>query len=174
MINHHQYSSKFWLINKQLTVRKALFVFNCFVRSNGWSGRSGWQRCFKTLKLSFLQCLCEVECAISHWLAFPATNNKLLVEGRGTFLILPVIQSSFDSWCVPLTIRTDLKTHQGSRLMWMEAFDDSPMARPIQGPRSQGLAIFIPNKGSFPMSSVPISTALAVYNIRKWFKFWRN
>ena len=28
--------------------------------------------------------------------------------------------------------------------MWMEAFDDSPMTRLIQGPRSQGLAIVIP------------------------------
>ena len=91
LINHHQNSLKFRLINKQLIVRKALFVFDYFVRSNGWGGRSGWQRCFKTLKLSFLQCLCEVECAISHWLAFPATNNKLLVEGRGPFLIFPTI-----------------------------------------------------------------------------------
>jgi hypothetical protein len=56
----------------------------------------------------------------------------------------------------------------------MEFFDDSPMARPIQAPRSQGLGIVIPKKGSFAMSSVPISTALAVSNIRKWFNFWRN
>jgi len=56
----------------------------------------------------------------------------------------------------------------------MEFFDDSPMAWTIQVPRSDGLGIVIPKQCSFPMSSVPISTALAVSNIRKWFKFWRN